>query len=60
MVPKSRAVASVRSRSKPGVIASIYQELKSPENASIVRSVVVFAAAVTFFQSSWGEYLAPS
>ncbi|KAI0114457.1 hypothetical protein GGR51DRAFT_556319 [Nemania sp. FL0031] len=49
-----------RSRGAPkGVIASTYSALTSAENASVVKSVAIFGAAVAFFSSSWSEYLLP-
>jgi hypothetical protein len=44
---------------QPGYIASIYGELRSPENASVIKSVAIFAVAVAFFQSSWSEFIVP-
>ncbi|CRK28931.1 hypothetical protein BN1708_015394 [Verticillium longisporum] len=48
-----------RSRQPRGYFASTYDALTSSENASIVRSVIVFGAAVSFLSSSWGEFLLP-
>ncbi|KAI1767361.1 putative TOM core complex subunit Tom6 [Hypoxylon sp. FL1150] len=46
-------------RSK-GFISSTYESLTSPENASVVRSVALFGAAVAFLASPWGaEQLLP-
>jgi len=60
MPPKSRVVAVSSSRQQPGFFGSLYQELKSPENASVVKGVAVFAVAVTFLHSSWSELLVPT
>ncbi|KXJ95097.1 hypothetical protein Micbo1qcDRAFT_200534 [Microdochium bolleyi] len=57
MAPKR--VESGRPRAAPGLIGSTYAALTSPENASVVRSVAVFGAAVAFLATSWGEFLLP-
>ncbi|KAI8624950.1 hypothetical protein F5Y19DRAFT_480003 [Xylariaceae sp. FL1651] len=61
MAPKRIAVepAGSRSRASKGVIASTYSAITSPENASVVRSVAIFGAAVAFFASPWSEFLLP-
>ncbi|KAF8254077.1 hypothetical protein K440DRAFT_618692 [Wilcoxina mikolae CBS 423.85] len=64
MAPKSNQVATSGRRSQqqqqqPGLISSVYKELRSPDNASLVKSVALFAVTVTFFQSSWSEFLVP-
>jgi len=41
------------------MITSLYRELRSPENSSLVKSVALFAVAVTFLQSSWSDFLVP-
>ncbi|KAI0439340.1 hypothetical protein F4803DRAFT_49955 [Xylaria telfairii] len=51
--PSSRAAAS------KSVIASTYNTLTSPENASVVKSVAIFGAAIVFFASPWSEFLLP-
>ncbi|KAI5920966.1 hypothetical protein F4810DRAFT_712981 [Camillea tinctor] len=48
-----------RPRPSKGFFASTYEVLTSPENASVVRSIAVFGAAVTFLASPWGEFLLP-
>ncbi|KAH7375395.1 hypothetical protein B0T11DRAFT_270272 [Plectosphaerella cucumerina] len=56
-MPAKRIPAS---RNQPkGFFSATYDTLTDPENASIVRSVVIFGAAVTFLSSSWGELLLP-
>ncbi|KAH6683121.1 hypothetical protein B0J14DRAFT_647345 [Halenospora varia] len=57
-VPVQRVDAPRRSSNK-GYVSSAYSALTSPENASVVRSVAVFGAAVAFFSSSWSEFLLP-
>lgn len=60
-MPAKRIPASgQRGRQPKGFFASTYDTLTEPENATIVRSVVIFGAAVTFLSSSWGEFLLPS
>ncbi|RPB25290.1 hypothetical protein L211DRAFT_836618 [Terfezia boudieri ATCC MYA-4762] len=50
---------SVPAAQQRGYISSAYQALKSPENASIVKSIAMFGAAVAFLHSSWAEILVP-
>ncbi|CCF44756.1 hypothetical protein CH063_03420 [Colletotrichum higginsianum] len=61
MPPKRIVVerGSPRSRQPKGYFRSTYDALTSSENAPVVRSIVVFGAAVTFLSSSWGEFLLP-
>ncbi|KAI0008085.1 hypothetical protein F4779DRAFT_618959 [Xylariaceae sp. FL0662B] len=47
--PRSRPHAS------KGFVRSTYDAFTSSENASVVRSVVAFGAAVAFLASPWGE-----
>ncbi|KAI1655513.1 putative TOM core complex subunit Tom6 [Daldinia decipiens] len=49
----------VGGRSNKGVVSTIYEAFTSPENASVVRSVAIFGAAVAFLASPWSEYLLP-
>ncbi|KAI1204273.1 putative TOM core complex subunit Tom6 [Annulohypoxylon truncatum] len=46
-------------RSNKGFLSSTYETITSPENASVVRSVAIFGAAVAFLASPWSEYLLP-
>ncbi|KAH6690290.1 hypothetical protein F5X68DRAFT_229626 [Plectosphaerella plurivora] len=56
-MPAKRIPAS---RHQPkGFFAATYDTITDAENASIVRSIVIFGAAVTVLSSSWGEYLLP-
>ncbi|KAI0407564.1 hypothetical protein F4802DRAFT_594967 [Xylaria palmicola] len=62
MPPKRIVIepSNPRARGAPkGVIASTYSALTSPENASVVKSVAIFGAAVAFLASSWSEILLP-
>ncbi|KAI0907908.1 TOM core complex subunit Tom6 [Ustulina deusta] len=61
MAPKRVFIESgtPRSRAPKGVIASTYSALTSPENASVVKSVAIFGAAVALFASPLSEYLLP-
>ncbi|TVY57511.1 hypothetical protein LCER1_G002032 [Lachnellula cervina] len=54
-IPIQPATPSRRSPSSKGYFAQTYNTLTSPENASVVRSVVVFGGAVAFFASGWRE-----
>lgn len=42
MPARPRAVAST-SRQQPGFAASLYREMRSPENAAVLKSVAIFA-----------------
>ncbi|PKS07472.1 hypothetical protein jhhlp_006076 [Lomentospora prolificans] len=42
-----------------GFFSSTYSTLTSPENASVVRSILAFGAAVAVLSSSWAELLLP-
>ncbi|KAH7313796.1 hypothetical protein B0I35DRAFT_480454 [Stachybotrys elegans] len=46
-------------RAPRGVVGATYDTLTSPENAAVVRSIAIFGVAVTFFASSWAEFLLP-
>ncbi|GAW25308.1 putative TOM core complex subunit Tom6 [Rosellinia necatrix] len=48
-----------RSRAPKSAVASVYAALTSAENASVVKSVAIFGAAVAFFASPWSEFLLP-
>jgi hypothetical protein len=64
MPPRTQKIvvqpATTSRRGAPkGYLASTYQTLTAPENASVVRSVAVFGAAVAFFASGWSDLLLP-
>ncbi|EFR04373.1 hypothetical protein MGYG_07381 [Nannizzia gypsea CBS 118893] len=60
MAPKQRVI-SHPSRGEPrGVVSTVYSELTSSENATVVRSVLIFGAAVAFLQSPFSEWLLPA
>ncbi|KAK2744893.1 hypothetical protein FQN55_006455 [Onygenales sp. PD_40] len=63
MPPKQRVVVqSGPARRQPesrGFLSTAYREITSSENATVVRSVVVFGAAVAFLHSSLSELLLP-
>lgn len=64
-MPKNTQLSSAGPRGRapqqqPGYIASAFAEVRSPENASIIKSVAIFAGAVVFLQSSFGEWLVPT
>ncbi|RPA97508.1 hypothetical protein L873DRAFT_1108349 [Choiromyces venosus 120613-1] len=58
-MPPKRSLAPAGGPPQRGLLSSIYHGIKSPENASVVRSVAVFAAATAFLSSSWTDYLLP-
>ncbi|PGH14551.1 hypothetical protein AJ80_05871 [Polytolypa hystricis UAMH7299] len=60
MPPKQRAVAARYQPDQRGLLASAYSGLTSPDNATVVRSVLVFGAAVAFLHSSFSELLLPA
>ncbi|KAL4897467.1 hypothetical protein BDV59DRAFT_197760 [Aspergillus ambiguus] len=57
MAPKQHVVAA--GRPQKGLFASTYDEITRPENATIVRSILVFGAGVAFLHSSLSELLLP-
>ncbi|KAG9229562.1 hypothetical protein BJ875DRAFT_488807 [Amylocarpus encephaloides] len=65
MAPKQQQIR-VQPADRPRRVASrgyfgeAYSAITSPENASVVRSVAVFGAAVAFFSSSWSDFLLPA
>ncbi|KAL1982960.1 hypothetical protein VTN96DRAFT_647 [Rasamsonia emersonii] len=61
MAPKRVVVqsSSASRRQQEGFLSAAYKELTSSENATIVRSVLVFGAAVAFLHSSLSEFLLP-
>ncbi|EEH18809.2 hypothetical protein PABG_01128 [Paracoccidioides brasiliensis Pb03] len=64
MAPKQRVVVQSRPAKKRqpeqvGYLTAAYRGITSSENASVVRSVVVFGAAVAFLHSSLSEMLIP-
>ncbi|KAL2205557.1 hypothetical protein CC79DRAFT_1336053 [Sarocladium strictum] len=59
MAPKRAIGGRGAPRAPLGFFASTYDTLTSSENAAMVRSIGVFAVAVTILSSSWGELLLP-
>ncbi|EEA18753.1 TOM core complex subunit Tom6, putative [Talaromyces marneffei ATCC 18224] len=60
MAPKRVVVQSGRrDQEQAGLFGATYKEITNPENATIVRSIVIFSAAVAFFHSSLSEFLIP-
>ncbi|KAJ5806827.1 hypothetical protein N7474_010419, partial [Penicillium riverlandense] len=60
MPPKQRVVVSSSSaRPQKSFLNTVYDEATSPENTTIVRSLLVFGAGVAFLHSSLGEFLLP-
>ncbi|CEJ55112.1 hypothetical protein PMG11_01387 [Penicillium brasilianum] len=58
MAPKRVAVSN-SARPQKGFLSTVYDEATNPENATIVRSLLVFGAGVAFLHSSLGELLLP-
>ncbi|KAL3422566.1 hypothetical protein PVAG01_06722 [Phlyctema vagabunda] len=63
MAPKQQRIAvqkgDTRRGAPKGYVSQVYNTVTSAENASVVRSIAVFGAAVAFFSSSWSEFLLP-
>ncbi|KAH8431129.1 putative TOM core complex subunit Tom6 [Aspergillus melleus] len=57
-MPAKQVVVS-SGRPQKGFFASAYDEITHPENATVVRSLLVFGAGVAFLHSSLGELLLP-
>ncbi|KAJ6104123.1 hypothetical protein N7523_010443 [Penicillium sp. IBT 18751x] len=55
----NRVVVSSNGRPQKGFMSTIYDEATSPENTTIVRSLLIFGAGVAFLHSSLGEFLLP-
>ncbi|KAI5811443.1 hypothetical protein DFH27DRAFT_605548 [Peziza echinospora] len=55
----NRQVAVAAPPAQPGFLTSIYREVTSPDNTTVVRSIALFGVAVAFLHSSWSEILAP-
>ncbi|KAE8357798.1 putative TOM core complex subunit Tom6 [Aspergillus flavus] len=56
MAPRQRVVSAHQEKS---FLGAAYDEVTHPENATIVRSVLVFGAGVAFLYSSLSELLLP-
>ncbi|KAF7594384.1 hypothetical protein BBP40_009365 [Aspergillus hancockii] len=56
MAPRQRVVSA---HDQKGFFGTAYDEVTHPENATIVRSVLVFGAGVAFLYSSLSELLLP-
>ncbi|KAF7131184.1 hypothetical protein CNMCM5793_004234 [Aspergillus hiratsukae] len=59
MAPNQRVVVASSGRPQKGFLGAAYEELTAPENATIVRSLLVFGAGVAFLHSSLSEFLLP-
>ncbi|PGH34026.1 hypothetical protein GX50_03173 [[Emmonsia] crescens] len=62
MAPKQRIVVQsgpAKKRQPESVFSTAYHSITSPDNASVVKSVVIFGAAVAFLHSSFSELLIP-
>ncbi|KZZ89106.1 hypothetical protein AAP_04591 [Ascosphaera apis ARSEF 7405] len=61
MAPRRVVVAPPTRRAPPrGVLGGTWATLTDPENASTVRAIATFGAAVAFLSSSWSELLLPT
>ncbi|OAX78879.1 hypothetical protein ACJ72_06808 [Emergomyces africanus] len=64
MAPQQRIVvqsgpAKKRHHQPESTVSAAYHYITSPDNASVLRSVVIFGAAVAFLHSSLSELLIP-
>lgn len=59
-MPRPNNSVAARGRQQKGYIASLYAELRSPENSSAIKAVAVFGVAVALLQSGWGEMIIPA
>ncbi|KAL2798576.1 hypothetical protein BJX66DRAFT_333940 [Aspergillus keveii] len=46
-------------QTEKGFLSTTYEQITSPENTTIVRSILVFGAGVAFLHSSLSELLLP-
>ncbi|PHH70488.1 hypothetical protein CDD80_5987 [Ophiocordyceps camponoti-rufipedis] len=59
MAPKRQINVPPPRRAQRGYFTSVYETLTAPENASVVRSIAMFGAAVAFLASPWSSILLP-
>ncbi|KXL45729.1 hypothetical protein M433DRAFT_149526 [Acidomyces richmondensis BFW] len=59
MPPKGAIRAGRPAPQRGGYARQVLNELRSPENRSLVTAVTFFAAGVAFLHSSWSEILLP-
>ncbi|RHZ67275.1 hypothetical protein CDV55_104358 [Aspergillus turcosus] len=59
MAPNQRVVVASSGRPQKGFFGAAYEELTAAENATIVRSLLIFGAGVAFLHSSLSEFLLP-
>ncbi|KAI5303909.1 hypothetical protein KEM56_007068 [Ascosphaera pollenicola] len=61
MPPRRVVVAPATRRAPPrGFLGTTWATLTDPENASTLKAVATFGAAVAFLSSSWSELLLPA
>jgi hypothetical protein len=48
MAPNQRVVVAGSGRPQKGIFAAAYEELTAPENATIVRSLLVFGVSASY------------
>ncbi|KAL3465169.1 hypothetical protein BJX64DRAFT_285711 [Aspergillus heterothallicus] len=46
-------------QTEKGILSATYEQITSPENTTIVRSILVFGAGVAFLHSTLSELLLP-
>jgi hypothetical protein len=49
MAPKQRVVVHASSRQQRGLISTAWNEITSPDNATVVRSVVIFGVSCLYY-----------
>ncbi|OJD17628.1 hypothetical protein AJ78_02278 [Emergomyces pasteurianus Ep9510] len=64
MAPKQQRIVvqsgpAKKHRQPESTLSAAYHSITSPDNASVLRSVVIFGAAVAFLHSSLSELLIP-
>ncbi|RDA95540.1 hypothetical protein CP533_1185 [Ophiocordyceps camponoti-saundersi (nom. inval.)] len=59
MPPKRPQNLPASRRAPKSFFTSAYETLTAPENASVVRSIAMFGAAVAFLASPWSSILLP-
>ncbi|KAI9835421.1 MAG: hypothetical protein M1819_002339 [Sarea resinae] len=65
MPPKTQRVvvqpasSGRRGGSQPGALKTVWNEVTSPDNRTVVTALGMFVGAVAFLGSSWSEVLLP-
>ncbi|RPA85460.1 hypothetical protein BJ508DRAFT_411875 [Ascobolus immersus RN42] len=58
MAPKSRP-SQIRGGASQSTFGAIVSEIKNPENRPVIKSILLFGAAVAFFSSPLAEMINP-